>query len=271
MRSGRLLLLVILAAFSGAVSAQTDEPSEPPPLGPIVTDRPTQATSPTIEPRHVFQLEAGYERTGTAKDGSDVGEWTLPNLLLRYGVSRRFEVRLGTVGWVTESGPDGTERGFTDICLSTKILLVEERGALPQMGLLVDLGLPLGDNAFTSDTVSPTVTFLAYNNLTDRLTLTYNLGAGLVTTEVDGGTEKEVGLGWAAVLSGSVGGPFSLFGEFYGDFASGHNSENSLAFQAGSTVLLSRRFQIDFRGGVGLAGDEPDWLFGVGLAYRMPR
>ena len=71
-------------------------------------------------------------------------------------------------------------------------------------------------------------------------------------------------------LSGSVGGPFNLFGEIYGAFAFGTNRSDSHSFQAGTTVLLSPLFQIDFRAGIGQSKNENGWLVGAGLAFRVP-
>jgi len=68
-----------------------------------------------------------------------------------------------------------------------------------------------------------------------------------------------------------LGGGLSLFGEFYGAFAFGANGLNRHSIQAGTTILLSPRFQIDIRGGVGLVENVPDWLVGAGLAFRVPR
>ena len=83
-------------------------------------------------------------------------------------------------------------------------------------------------------------------------------------------SDSNVDLNYAVALSGSVGGPFSLFGEFYGALASGSGRPDRHNFQAGTTILLSNLFQIDIRGGVGLVDNEPDWLVGAGLAFRVP-
>jgi len=35
-------------------------------------------------------------------------------------------------------------------------------------------------------------------------------------------------------------------------------------------VLLTQNFQIDLRVGMGMVDNEPDWLVGAGLAFRLP-
>ena len=91
-----------------------------------------------------------------------------------------------------------------------------------------------------------------------------------MTSDSQGEKHTNVDLNYAVALSGSAGGPFSIFGELYGAFISGSNLPDRHNLQAGTTILLSRRFQIDFRGGLGLVDNEPDWLVGAGLAFRLP-
>ena len=110
------------------------------------------------------------------------------------------------------------------------------------MALLVDVSVPVGDRAFTSDHVIPKVLFLGSNTLSERLGLTYNAGGSLVTRESGDDSETNLDLSYAVALSGSVGGPFSLFGELYGAFALGENRPDRHSFQTGATILLSRRF-----------------------------
>jgi hypothetical protein len=80
-----------------------------------------------------------------------------------------------------------------------------------------------------------------------------------------------VTLNYAVALSGGVGGPFSLFGEVYGNFAFGQDVPDSHTVQVGTTVLLGRTWQVDVRGGIGMVDNVPDWLAGAGLAFRIPR
>ena len=139
------------------------------------------------------------------------------------------------------------------------------------MALLADVSLPVGAVGFTDDYVIPKVLLLATHTLTDRLGLTWNLGPSVVTRKKNDVTQTDVTLNYAVALSGAVGGPFSLFGEVYGNFDFGQGFPDSHTFQVGTTILLSRVFQIDVRGGIGMVDNVPDWLFGAGLAFRVPR
>lgn len=138
------------------------------------------------------------------------------------------------------------------------------------MGLLADLSLPLGASEFTNDYVIPKVLFLATNSLTERLGLTYNIGPSLITADEEGKKRTDWDLNYAVALSGGVSPSVSLFGEFYGALASGSGRSDRHSFQAGATVLLKPTLQFDLRAGFGFVDDVPDWLVGLGLAFRLP-
>ena len=266
----RLELFAVLVAISPVVSAQSSEEMDTPPPGPIVTDRPTHSASPVLVPPRTFQFEAGYKFSRN-EDGSDSTDaQVLPNLLARYGINQAVEARLVISSLNIKRSADGKTTGFSDITLGAKIALADESGARPQMALLVGASLPVGHRDFTSEYVIPKILFLGANSLSDRLGLTYNVGPSFVTEKSSGGSDANIDLNYAVALSGSVGGGFSLFGEIYGAFAFGTNRSDRHGFQAGTTILLSPLFQIDFRAGIGQSENENGWLVGAGLAFRVP-
>ena len=282
LRTSTLTVLFVLGlsgfllANAPIALAQSSEVDETTPLDPIVTDRPTDSASPVLVPPHLFQLEAGYKFSRIEGDSDTLDEQLLPDLLARYGINKKLEARLVAQGWTSQSGvenqsdTESRSNGFNDISLGTKIALAEERGSRPQMALLIDVRLPVGSQDLTSEYVIPKVLFLGANSLSERLGLTYNIGPSFVTAKSNGRSETNVDLNYAVALSGSLGGPASLFGEFYGAFAQGSDRLDRHSFQIGSTILANRRFQIDVRGGVGLVDNEPEWLIGMGAAFRVP-
>ena len=250
-----------------APAQDLEEPNDP---GPIVTDRPTEGASPLLVPARLFQLELGYKLSRINKGEARTDTQLFPDLLARYGIKRKVEARLVAAGWSFQSGDEAGPDGFSDVSLGAKIHLADELGRRPQMALLVDVSLPVGHNEVSNDYVIPKVLFLGSNTLSDRLALTYNLGTTFVTAETEGGKETSTDLNYAVALSGSVGGPFSLFGELFGAFVFGSSLPDRHNFQFGTTILLNPRFQIDLRAGGGFVENEPDWLVGAGLAFRLP-
>src|SRR5262247_1179263 len=86
-------LLVILAAAPG--QAQTSQPDPE-----LVTDRPDFTESSEVVGRGVLQVESGL--TLEQPDDS-VRQVTLPQLLFRFGLGSRVELRLASDGYVAQS------------------------------------------------------------------------------------------------------------------------------------------------------------------------
>jgi len=257
-------------ANAPSINPQTSDEDAAASENPIVTDRPTDSFSPQLLPKGTFQIEAGYKFSQLDDNPGHTDSHEFPDLLARFSINRRFEARLSSPGWTLQESSSSKQDGFSDITLGTKIALAEERGHRPQMGLLVDVSLPVGHSDITNDYVIPRVLFLGGSSLTNRLALTYNLGPRFVTTKKNSDRQTDVDLNYAVALSGSTGGSVSLFGEIYGAFASGDGRPDGHNFQAGATLLLTPTFQLDIRGGFGLVDSVPDWLFGVGIAFRLP-
>ena len=271
---GRLrsaLLGAALSANAAVASAQTTEEEAKTVPGPIVSDRPTDSASPELVPPKTFQLELGYKFTRLDAPSGRTDTQEAPDLLARFGINEKLEARLTATGWSFKNLETGKEDGFNDLSLGVKIALAEERGKRPQMALLADVSLPVGAVSFADDYVVPKLLLLATHTLSDRLGLTWNLGPSVVTRDENDVTKTDLTLNYAVALSGGVGGPFTLFGEVYGNLDFGQGFPDSHTFQAGTTILLGRAWQADVRGGIGMVDNVPDWLFGAGLAFRVPR
>jgi hypothetical protein len=264
-------MAAVLLAGAALLPAQTAEDPAATVPGPLVTDRPTDSASPELVPRGTFQVELGYKFTRLDTEGGRTDTQELPDLLARFGVSERIEARLTATGWSFKDLESGEQDGFNDVNLGAKIALVDERGKRPQMALLADVSLPVGAVGLTDDYVIPKVLLLATHTLSDSVGLTWNLGPSIVTRKEGDATKTDVTLNYAVALGAGVGGPFTLFGEVYGNFDFGQGFPDSHTVQAGTTILLGRTWQLDVRGGIGIVENVPDWLFGTGLAFRLPR
>jgi hypothetical protein len=267
-RAGIWTAILLAGVIAPAVEA--DEEAGAPPSGSIVTDRPTDSASPELVPRKTLQFELGYKFSRLDTDSGRVDTQELPDLLARFGVSEKVEARLTATDWTIRNTDTGNQDGLTDVSLGAKIALADERGRHPQMSLLADVSVPVGDPGFTNDYVIPKVLFLAANHLTDRLGLTYNLGPSFVTRRKDNETQTDVTLNYAVALGGAVGKPVTVFGEAYGAIVYGEGLTDRHAVQAGATMLLNRIVQFDVRGGLGLVNNVPRRLAGFGFAFRLP-
>ncbi len=258
--------------------------------GPIVTDRPDQTESAAIVPAGWLQIEAGaaYEEGAYAYAGSDYGSvWTtqIPGLLLRIGVNRNFELRIG--GALTRqiftirdrpfdmSGqtlPDylGDTLGLEPFSLGMKASLTDEDGIIPQTAVIVMVGIPgTGSDSFDTQWPAPEIRFAFAHTLSDVFSLSYNLS-------IAWNGDSPVHAGYYSLVLGagiteSIGAYAELYGDLPGDMPGLHRAD------AGVTYLLNPDLQLDVSAGMALS--EPDIrvphyrmdsFAGLGVSWRIP-
>lgn len=157
---------------------------------PIQTDRPDQTESPFITPKRQLQMEIGFVYE---KESKSVTNYTHPNILTKFGLSDRVELRLVTdYGSNQQSYSDvvTTKSMFSPTLVGCKVNFFEEKGIVPQTSMIMHVGIPfLASKSFQRDEVFTTFRFLMQHSLSDKLSLSYNLGA-----EWDGVTTKPTGI-----------------------------------------------------------------------------
>lgn len=254
-----------LALLATAPAGGADEPAP----GPMVTDRPTEGASPLLVAPGHLQLESGYRLSDVPDAGTSRQSHLAPDLLLRFGVDERIELRTYLPGWVHESGVEGGT-GFSDVSVGAKLRLARERGLRPQSALLVEAALPVGADALTAGYPVPRLLFLASHQLSERWSITWNLGPSLNRRRVDGRREEALDWNYAVAASAALSGGVTLFAEVFGADVDADLGRDRRQAQAGATWLVGDRFQLDARAGAGLTRDEADWFVGFGLALRFP-
>lgn len=254
-------LTLFLCLLAAGVSAAQD----------LVTDRPDQTESPvTVDPGFV-QLEIGALFT----HDDDVNTFEVPGTLLRIGIVERLELRIGWTGYVSQDQEaEGLfdDSGIGDAELGVKVRLRDEKGRAPEMAVLVAASLPVGDDAFTSDRVDPSIRLAVAHTLTERLGLGYNVGVAWASEPaVDGGTATLSSYLYTLSLAIGLSDRAGAFVELYGEVPGSAPGDPTHAFDGGFTFLLRRSVQLDVAGGVGLTDETDDWFVGVGLSARWPR
>ena len=142
MRKIKQCLALPFLLISIVITAQEEETVKE-----MITDRPDATESPSVVPLGSLQIETGafYE---SFKDENIKSETLGFNTtLLRYGVLENFELR---VGWNFEEERttnnnvkiDDVRSGFSPLLLGVKVEITEEKGLLPEIGVLGHLMLP---------------------------------------------------------------------------------------------------------------------------------
>lgn len=221
----------------------------------LVTDRPDQTESAvTVAPGKV-QIETGilYTRDEFRGESFDVTQ-TL-GTLVRIGLDERLELRLGADGWISSDGPDGLGDGS----IGVKFLVAEETANSPQVAVLVQSSVPIGESGITSDDYAPAAR-LAFAKGFRNFGLGFNLGAEF--------PEDQEILLYTLAAGIPLDEANGVFVEIFGD--DGGDGESAHSFDAGWTFLARANLQFDVAAGFGLSSSAPDWFAGVGFSVRLP-
>lgn len=257
----------------------------------IETDRPDQTETSNTVPRGFLQVENGftYERDVWTNEDTynplitplrkNIYEFYTPGILIRYGVSKIFELRLSgeltsilTTQIVDEhtisSSPKQSswDWGFSSITLATKIKLFDEKKARPETAFIFGLAIPFDTKSiFQTEYVSPSFRFSCSHTLSKRFSLGYNLGGEWENNKDNSTSTGIYTLTVGVDIINKLGGYVELYGFLTQDEKPDHR------FDAGFTYLIRKNIPLDVSGGVGITEVSPDYFIGAGLSFRIPR
>jgi hypothetical protein len=230
----------------------------------IDTDRPDQTESAVTVPRKYLQAELGFN-----KENYDFNNYTLvfPTLLLKYGVSKRMELRLETTlaqEYIQKIPEPEITTGLDPFSIGCKIALTEEKGVLPKTSLIVDLGLPFTSTLYDKEQdLFPSFRFTMQHTLTETVGLGYNVGA-----EWDGYTATPV---WIYTFSPnvSIGKRWYAYVEAFGFLSRLQHPQHNV--DAGIAYYVSNNLKIDLSAGKGIS-KHPTYknYVAIGFSFRIP-
>lgn len=250
------LLCFIFFYFSQSL-AQSPESFEN-----LSIDRPDVSNLPvTVRPGH-YQFEIG----GEFYKSNYTREAIVPNFLLRTGLTKKSELRIGFNSLKQDSLYN---TGFDKVLFATfsvKYRFVEEKGARPSIAIQPEFAIPFGSGKeyhrnHANFTQSDYALFLLFNNtLHEKIFINYN--AGLFWN-------KQERLDYLVSASTSFLHTHRLgyFLEVYTLIED--KNELPLSFDAGITYLITPRFQIDGYFGNREDGEDRYWFYGAGVGFRI--
>ena len=122
------------------------------------------------------QLEGGYSFLHDSGSGGSGTQHAFPDLLLRYGLTNRLELRVGWPGYVSNDAddPDFGEQysGTLDPNVGLVFDLWRQRGMLPQAAVLAAVPVRLEGNPFASNSLQPLTELMYAWQTTDRMAIT---------------------------------------------------------------------------------------------------
>lgn len=264
MTAGRLRRLAgasLLVALAAPALAQTDPP--------FVVERPSVSTPPDIVGRGFWQVEAGVQwQRDAITDDESLTTLTLPNSIVRLGVSRRLELRVATTGLVSTRAREARETSATDIELGVKYQVASQAGLGVDLSLVPMVSLPTG-GASSSRNADPSVIVTA-NRAIGAAGLNLNLKWSAPSIGDDASSRARV-LDWSAVLAFPVRGSWSAFVEGVATDVDTAEVPTQWVANAGLGRQIGANLLLDAYGGVGLNDTAPDWTIGAGFGWRFRR
>ncbi|WP_035668907.1 transporter [Flavobacterium sp. 83] len=244
------ILVLIMLPFSNLLFSQ-NYPS-------IQTDRPDQTECPFITPKNYFQLENGfiYEKNNTNST-----EIVVPTILTRFGINDHLELRLITE-YVIEKNSSDKISGFNPILIGFKTRLLEETGIIPAASFIAHISIPkVGSENFKSQFYTPEFRFTMQHTISDKQSLSYNLGA-----EWNGETAEPTFI-YTFTTGYSITEKIGGYIEFYGYIPQLEKPDHR--FDAGLTCLFNPNHQLDISGGLGLSKSSPKYFAALGYSFRF--
>ncbi|MGG9964505.1 transporter [Ferruginibacter sp. SUN106] len=257
----KIILLVTLLVTAVTVTAQIEK---------IDTDRPDQTESAFTVPKKWMQFESGFLKEVDKGYYSPFTKWTdirleHPSLLTKYGVGKRFELRLIT-GFATYKLKDDnqlveTQTGIDNVQFGGKLNFFDEKGWRPKISLIAhyDFAGLRTINKDTTDGIN--FRFTMQHTISEKVSLGYNLGmewerfgepAAYTYTFAPGFNLSEK---WYAYI------------EAFGFIWKNEKPENSI--DGGIAYYVTDNFKLDASAGFGLNKKAPDYYFAIGTSFRF--
>ena len=235
----------------------------------LITDRPDQTESTAVVPLRSLQIETGFLMQKNETDLSVERMFAYNTTLLRYGLLKRLELRIG-LDLLSErleiKDTDVKEliTGTGPLILQFKYRIAEERGWIPDIAFIGGAALPFtAKEFFRTSGVAPAFRFAFSHTLSDRMALGTNLGA-----EWDG-ESLSPGFYYSVALNIMGTEKLGLFTEFFGLMR--EPGKRMHLFDAGFTYLALHNLQFDISGGIGLNKTAYDSFVSFGVTYRIPQ
>ncbi|RZT00286.1 transporter [Aquimarina brevivitae] len=256
------LLTFFSLLIGGSIIAQETTPP------PLVTDRPDATESPTVVPIGTVQIETGAFYEESEDLNVVLKNTTFNTTLMRIGLLERLELRIGWDFSEIKTEIDGTElntvqNGLSPLLFGAKVNITEEKGLLPEIGLIGHIFLPFtASQDFRPETTGTNFRFSFAHTLSEKSSLSYNIGA------VWGDDSPEAAYIYTLAYGYSVTNKFGLYAELYGDFP--EDSQANHLWDAGLTYLVTDLIQLDATVGSGIQSDQ-NLLLSAGVSIRLPK
>ncbi|MBN8569854.1 MAG: transporter [Ignavibacteria bacterium] len=247
----------------------------------IITDRPDKSESVETVGKNKLQIETGIEYSlfKTELDAFVPGTlsiriFTLPTTLVRFGVLKNLELRLGfdfdfansSLDYPLQPGLSNSQTTSLTLnppTLGAKFEVAKGKGVVPDFSVLGTVKIPnVGDEVKQVKYFTPEFVLLFSNEINEKIGIGYNIG-------VEWSDDLEEKNYFYSVSTGySITPRLGTFFEFYGDLKTDiKNSSQNI--DGGFSYLIKNNLQVDIYGGLGLTEEANNFILGTGIAYKF--
>lgn len=219
--------------------------------GRIETDRPDQTECPFIVKKGYIQAEIGFNRA--------TSENLFPTSLVKYGISKRFELRYVSV----LAQEPGKEIRFQTEAVGFKWALLQPSGWKPRTSVIVHYNWDHQNRDFSEKNLRGhsigDVVFTMQNDLNKQFGVGYNLGTELHSNGSFEGIYRVA----PNMLIGKKG---YAYVEVFGRFPASEYADHS--YDAGFAYYLNEDIKLDVSAGQSFTRPE-DYYFALGISFRL--
>lgn len=170
--------------------------------------------------------------------------------MLRYGITHTTEIRL-----LFDAGKEFENYGLQPLTLSIKQRIIEQHKFIPAISFVGYLSYgQIATKDFQNKEWAYQVKLAFENNLTDRLSLGYNVGV----------SNKFENLDLSAGLGYTITNKISFFMEYFSTISKSADEHNA---DLGVMYLITPRFQVDLACGHSIFAKAPRFFITFGTSY----
>jgi hypothetical protein len=247
-----------------------DDKDKSPRDEPLESDRPDFTESTSTVGKGVIQFEGGYTYTRCPDGKPSLNDHTLPELLIRYGLAERLEMRCEWEGVVWTRPDRGTtssetQTGCTDADFGFKYALTQQDKWRPATSIIVAVTAPCGSPTLSNQQVGAVVNYLYSWKLGEKFSLAGSTSHSWASEPDDWFSY----IGQSLSLQYEFNERFGVFNEFYALFRR-ESQDNGVQcyYDGGLTYHVTKNFQLDWRAGCGLTSSSDRFFTGCGLTIR---
>jgi hypothetical protein len=194
---------------------------------------------------------------------------SLGNLLIRVGVTKRLELRLGSEGLIHDASSNPVSAdlfGRSDMDAGLKYKFVDEGHIRPAVSVIASLSFPLGTSGYTSNAYEPTVK----HTWAKAMPIGFN-ASGNFNWDVLGSDQGRVTVRTTTLsVSHAIGKGFDEYTEIYGFTGSMPGEGTACMLQGGVARSMGVDAQWDVSVAHRITAQGPDLILSAGLAFRRP-